>query len=240
METVKIEPGTRWSGFDWATEKQNIMLIGAGGIGSWLALSLARIGHSLYLVDDDRVDRTNINGGQMFRMTDLDGYKVHAVAGICRDFGCLSSIVGLEEKFLGIESGNLPIMIGAVDNMLTRRSIFDAWRVSSERLLLLDGRLTGEMYEVFAIQGDKPEQLEEYERKHLFSDEETVELDCTTKQTTFAAMGIASVITATLCNFLTNKKMGMEFREVPFYQREFLPIFSQTKREVEYATAETA
>jgi hypothetical protein len=232
---MKKHEGKRWSGADWATEQREIMIVGCGGIGSWTALNLSRIGHNLILVDGDNVDETNVTGGQMFRTKDIGMSKAKTVKEICKEFGCENKITCVEEMFtpeLGIE----PIVITGLDNMTARKLVFDTWISDMAVLpenkdindyLLIDGRLTLEMNEVFCIQGNNKQQIDRYKIHHLFSDEEANLEDCTTKQSTFGAMNIASIITATLCNWLTNNKLGMEMREVPFYQRTYLPLFKQ-------------
>src|SRR5450631_3991042 len=99
MNNNKIHEGKRWGGMDWATEQREIMLIGNGGIGSFTALSLARIGHSLILIDPDICDLTNVQGGQLHRTTDIGRDKVAAVSEICREFGCTSEITTINEFF---------------------------------------------------------------------------------------------------------------------------------------------
>lgn len=244
MEEKVVVPATRFSGADWASELRDIVLVGTGGIGSWLALNLSRIGHSLNLFDMDMVDETNVTGGQMFRKTDIGKPKVGAVMQTCRDFGCTNRILTIVDRYAK-NYGVLPITITGLDNMAARKTVFEAWKESISQepglqagALLLDGRLTTEMFEVLAVQW-KPEQLEEYEKDYLFSDDEAEILDCTNKQSTFSAMGIASLMTATLCNFLTNRKLGMDFREVPFYQRIYYPAM-ELKQVIDAMEAERA
>lgn len=227
---------TRFSGADWADQLRDIIIVGQGGIGSWLTLNLSRIGHRLTTFDHDMVDQTNVHGGQMFRMQDIGKPKVSAVMEVCREFGCEASIVPVGERYDGT-MGCFPIMLNGLDNMAARRITFEAWvehikELNPEELknsIYIDGRLTMEMFEVFAIQGTNMYQIEEYLEQHLFSDEEAMLLDCTTKQSTFGAMGIASFMTATLCNFLTNCKLDMDFREIPFYQRVYFPAMDVKK-----------
>ncbi len=216
------------------------MIIGVGGIGSWLTLNLSRIGHRLILVDPDTVDETNVHGGQLFRTTDINRLKVDAVRSICRDFGCESSIdtVGalFDERFVS----GIPVILTGLDSMTPRRSVYEGWKKEVARLpedfqkiaILIDGRLTMEMYEVFTIRFSDKARMEEYEREHLFSDEEAQVLDCTTKQSTFAAMGIAAEMTAILCNHLTNIKLDMDFRETSFYIRKYYPMLETKKVEI--------
>lgn len=241
MEEVIVTNGKRFSGSDWYSEQKEILLVGCGGIGSWLALNLSRIGHSLSICDMDIVDISNVEGGQMFRKSDVGASKVDVVVRVCREFGCTNSIDAMNYMYTK-EAGSTQIVISGLDNMSARKEVFETWEkyissLSAEgsdlsECLLMDGRLTMEMFEIFTIRGNDEAAIEKYKKDHLFSDEESILLDCSTKQSTFGAMGIASFMTATLCNFLTNNKLGIEMREIPFYNRFYLPMMLHT---TEYA-----
>lgn len=246
---------TRFSGLPWATEiGTGITIIGAGGIGSWTIFSLSRIGHSITIYEGDIVDATNVEGGQLFKKNQLNNNKGISITNICREFGCINNIDPLEIAFEdGLELS--PFTICAVDNMATRKDSFNSWvacmdewkalnwdgdgpsvdaaetQKDKSEAIYIDGRLTGEMWEVFAIKYSDKNQIREYRDKHLFDSEEAQAMDCTTKQTTFAAMGIAAEITAVLCNHLTNSKLGDIYRDVPFYQRRYYPASDSTRNE---------
>lgn len=225
------EKATRWSGADWATEQKEIFLVGVGGIGSWATIALARLGHTIYPIDGDVVDESNVEGGQAFGRQHLGATKVGAIQQVCREFGCGNEIWITPEMYDGEEHGATAIMICGLDNMKARMDVFDRWKKEfkdDKDAVFIDGRLTLEMMEVFTIQGGNKEQIEEYENEHLFSDAEADLVDCTAKQTTFSAMMIGGLIASTLTNFLTNRKLGEELREVPFYQRLVLPLMQQT------------
>lgn len=228
MSTETIKEGKRFSGADWYGERRDIMVVGQGGVGSWLSLCLARIEHTLYLIDMDRVDNGNVQGGQMYRTADIGSYKSDAIQSICRQFGCSSNINSCPFEFTE-ELGCFPVIVTGLDNMLARKLVFKQWRAqldkkeNKEDYILIDGRLNLEDYEILCVQGNKPEDIEKYEREYLFDDEEVAEADCTSKQCTYTAMGIASFMTAILCNWLTNRKLGVEFRSVPFHSRVYYP-----------------
>lgn len=237
---ANLVEGKRWSGFDWADQQQTIMMIGAGGIGSWTCLSLSRIMHEIILIDGDQVDQTNVQGGQLYRTKDVGKSKVSAVTEICREFGCVNQIMALNQMY-NEEVGMTDICITGLDNMEARKQIFEEWErhitarkdvTADGKYLFIDGRMAGELCEVFIVDGNKPEQLEEY-KNWLFDDLEIEELDCTMKQTTFVAMGIASFITSSLCNWLANNKMGIEYKEVPFHQRFYAPMLDFKIQSVE-------
>lgn len=233
------ERTTRFSGADWYSENSRISVIGQGGVGSWLSINLSRIGHELMLIDGDLVDETNVTGGQAYRNQDVGRYKVDAIRDLCREMGCVNGIWTHEENF-DDEIGLFPIVMTGLDNMKARKMVFDEWTRTLNRkgenkgeYLLIDGRLLMENMEVVCVQGDREDQIMEYREKYLFGDEEVAELDCTAKQTTFGAMIIAGIMTATLCNWLTNRKLGDDFREIPFYQRFYLPILKYDNKTTE-------
>lgn len=237
---------TRFSGADWFSELKDVTLVGVGGIGSWTALNLARIGHSLMLIDPDFVDITNVTGGQMFRSSDIGVSKVDAVLSICRQMGCEGDIDRIRKEY-DSSMGSAEIMITGLDNMAARKECYEGWKANvlligkdpmRTNFLFIDGRLTMEMMELLTIKGDDEKAMQNYEKDYLFSDEESIQLDCTTKQSTFAAMGIASSITAILCNFLTNRKLGSEFRATPFYYRLYYPAFIHTTQEASLPASE--
>lgn len=236
MKMATIKKATRFSGLDWASEVKDVTLVGLGGIGSWLALNLSRIGHELTIIDGDYVDITNVNGGQMYRATDINKKKALSVLDMCRMMGCTNNITAVDELYQSGD-GLTPITLTGLDTMVARKAVFTEWlemvecTEKKDEYLLIDGRLLSENMEVIAIQGNKPEQIYKYQKEYLFDDNEIPELDCTTKQTTFGAMIIGGIMTTILCNWLTNKKIGVEFREVPFYQRLFLPILEHSKDE---------
>lgn len=230
--------GSRFSGADWADQIKEIIVVGVGGIGSWLVMNLSRIGHHVYLFDDDIVDDTNVNGGQMYTSKGVGKYKVNEIVRVCREFGATNSFYPLTNKYTE-DSGVFPIMMSGLDNMAGRKLVYQEWKneiaeghTPPEDFLLVDGRLLMESCEIFTLKGNDKVGMERYEKEHLFDDSEVADLDCTTKQSTFGAMLIAALMTGILCNFLTNRKLGEDFREVPFYQRFHLPIMNYKKEEV--------
>lgn len=141
--------GKRWSGFDWADQQKTIMMIGAGGIGSWTCLSLSRIMHEIVIIDGDMVDQTNVQGGQMYRTKDVGKSKVAAVVEICREFGCINEIMGIPEMYKE-EIGMADICITGLDNMSARKQIFEEWErhiasvkdvIDDRKFLFIDGRI---------------------------------------------------------------------------------------------------
>lgn len=188
--------------------KENIVVVGQGGIGgNFMYCASKTIPCSYFLIDDDIVNEINI-GTQFFNKTQIGKYKVEAISETLKSQS-LAAIFPFRKKYSDEYS---PIMVTALDNMSTRKQVYELWKTKEDREILLDGRLRANYYEIFAV---TPNKEEEYE-KTLFDDSEVSEGPCTFKQTTYFGMLIGARITHILVNYLTNKYMEEEVCNIPF------------------------
>lgn len=187
---------------------EKILVVGAGGIGSNALYCLTKSVPAQYWIQDhDKVEEYNI-GCQFFTKQQIGKYKVAAIQETIQNSTSLY-INSLTTKY---SNGKLPIMISAVDNMATRRDIFESWKEYGGAELLIDGRLRANMYEIYTVTKGKEEEYE----KTLFSDDEVDDGPCTFKQTAYFGMLIGARITHLLVNYLTNKYAGEQICNVPF------------------------
>ena len=111
----------------------NVVLVGCGGTGGFLADSLCRllIGRRsrLYLVDPDRVEPHNV-ARQVFDRRDVGRFKAEILAGrlACRferevSYSVLPYDRELHARVFGDASSDLYLIIGCVDNAAARREI---------------------------------------------------------------------------------------------------------------------
>lgn len=216
---------TRFSSAEWFNFVQStrIAIVGVGGIGSWLALMIARLNPAaLALMDDDRVDFSNM-AGQLFCNSDIGELKVNAVADMIRDFAGYSRVQACNQR-LTEETSVPPILMCGFDNMAARRAAYNAWKrkvtstdkASRKSFLFIDGRLSAETLQVFCITGDAPYYMAQYERDWLFSDEEAESTVCSYKQTSYCANLIGSIMTNLFVNWCTNQCEPLVDRSLPF------------------------
>lgn len=219
---------SRFSDAPWMTylNSKDVIVVGAGGIGSWVTMCLARIGCSVTLFDADTFEVHNM-GGQLV----MDGYvgmnKTRAVAEICGQLTGYSSVVSGMSEMYNEGSFTNPIMISAVDSMKARKLIFEKWTIlygEDEEAIFIDGRLLAEDYQVYAVTKGR---LEAY-RATLFNDEDVPTENCTLKSTTHCGLGIASDMIGVLTNHaanMTTRPQGFEVRDVPFKIVKSIPNF---------------
>ncbi|MDD5359548.1 MAG: ThiF family adenylyltransferase [Sulfurovaceae bacterium] len=107
-------------------QDKKIAIIGAGGLGSSLALALGTsgIGH-IDIVDFDKVSLHNIHRQIAFTLKDQDKYKAKVVTSLVKSknpFVNLKSIISTFEEFSHLE-GKYDLIIDATDNLQTRIQI---------------------------------------------------------------------------------------------------------------------
>lgn len=194
-------------------KNEKILIVGLGGIGSNAIYYLTKtIPATYYLLDMDTVEEYNV-GCQFFNMGDVGKQKVHALYDtISKYFNRMENIRFITNKYT---SEYFPIMISALDNMQTRKQMFDVWKIKEDREIFIDGRLRANMYEVYIVTKGKEEEYE----KTLFEDKDVDDGPCTFKQTSYFAGLVGARITHALVNYLTNKYNG-DICTIPFKIQE--------------------
>ena len=219
-----MEPEIRYNRFkdaEWFGENKSILIGGVGGTGSWLSVLLARTGdHEFYIYDDDEFETHNA-AGQFVQNDQIGLSKVQACENNIKSFAGENVEINTFRSRYTKDSPSNPIAFACFDNMEGRRVMYERWKeyLSEEedksQFLFVDLRLLAENLTIFFVQGDKPEQFEQYEA-NLFLDSEVADAECTLKQTSHSAALNASLTTAYFTNWVANKKQGVEYREVPF------------------------
>lgn len=229
----------RFSSAPWAKEmgSSSISILGLGGIGSYVAYFISRLGPSvLYIQDFDTVEGVNM-AGQMFSIENIGYSKTNAVSALVNKYSPGVEIVKIDKK---VEEGFMPespIVITGFDNMEARKTSYAGWKkyvnravISAEeegltqavndikkKALFIDGRLAAETLQMIVIRGDQEDLMKEYEDKYLFSSEEALDLVCSYKQTSHIAGMLGSLITSTVVNFITNNASGFDFSPINFF-----------------------
>lgn len=197
------------------------LIVGSGGIGSNLAFLLASMGLKFTIVDGDNIGIENLNAQHFTTSQAIQQLKkVNAIKQNCTNFlgDEIASGIDIAPENFTDESPINNIVFMGLDNMRTRKLVFEKWRDnmlnSSEdvqkNFILLDGRLLAEKYQIFVATKDN---YEDYE-KTLFDDSEAHDAPCTYKSTRFASWGIVSDMSGIFVNWCTNL-VDPDLREVP-------------------------
>lgn len=201
---------SRFSDAPWFNNPQEIVIGGAGGIGSWVALFLARIGHSLLLYDNDVIEEVNL-AGQFYNKSQINLNKAVATKENILKFA--PTFIQTFQEYTE-ETGLISdIMFSCFDSIKARKIMFNAWKTNPDRIAFIDGRMLAEDGQVFCV---TPETETEYEEKHLFEDSEVQDAPCSFKATSHCGALIASLMVNNLNSILTNLAYEEEIRPINF------------------------
>lgn len=217
------EQHSSFYGADWFQNaiKQDVFVAGAGGISSWTAMLIARLGvEKLTIIDDDNIEARNLSG-QLFKLNQVSMRKVFAVANNIAEFTHnvgVHSIVGRIDASFNFTT--LPkIVISGFDNMTARKTLYKKWKEALERIpaeqrqeyLFIDGRLAFDFLQVYSFTGDQEYFQTRYEKEFLFDDSEAEETVCSVKQTSYMANLIAGFISSIVIAFCAKNYFVIPF-----------------------------
>lgn len=178
-----------------------ITIIGCGAIGSFTALSLAKMGFgNLQVFDSDVVETENMSC-QFFRLSDVGKPKAEALRDLVQTFTEMEIYPHVKRY----DSGAFPgIVISAVDNMATRRLIWENHKgVSPATRAIIDPRMGAEAALMYTMNPSCERDQVSYE-KTLYSDQEAQPERCTAKSTMYTVGMISGLVAKTVKDLVTN------------------------------------
>jgi hypothetical protein len=218
-----------------------VYVIGCGATGGYIAVMLAKMGFTHFvLFDPDKVETPNI-GVQIYDMT-YDGlYKTVALTELIQLHSdgtahCRAHNVRFVAPDYNFNSNyKHHLVIPAVDNVESRRVIYKAWNASSAYMhaLFIDPRMALEHFEVWATAKNGP---------HVWREEHRIEYETVLGvDVEPAPCGLeATPYTAMMCAATTVRTIVQWANDQPFRHWEFHDIENAhiTKGDLLGATAE--
>ena len=183
-----------------------ITIIGAGGIGSPAALTLAKMGcPEITLYDPDVVEEHNLPN-QFYQIKDVSKSKVDAVKENILQFA-RTKIAAIPEQFQG---QNLEgIVISCVDSMKSRQDIWGKVCNNLDIPLYLDARMGGEIIRLLTIRPSQVEDVEIY-KENLFTDEEVFHLPCSRQSIIYSVVILAGLIASQVKKWVKKEKCNTQ------------------------------
>lgn len=205
---IKLNNKTaRFRDADWYSPGLNVVVGGAGNVGSWLCLFLGRQEANIFLYEYDTIEELNM-AGQLFKITDIGKTKAEVTQTAVKEYtsGKLHCLGKFEN------SGVDDIVFSAFDSMSARKALFEDWQKRESRKVFIDARTSMENGQIFCV---IPGREDEY-RKALYDDKDIEELPCNLKSTSHCGAIIAGLMVSVFNNYISNKKHDMDMREIPF------------------------
>ena len=184
--------------------KTPLTIIGAGSVGSFTALSLAKMGiQDITVYDGDTVEEHNIPN-QFYRMEDIGRPKVAALLDIVYEFTGVE-IKPVNELYKDQELKG--IVISAVDSMKARKLIWRRLKGIPGVDLYIDARMgaeVGKLYSICPIQDVKLYQ------QSLHAAKEALHEPCTRRTIVYTVLGISAYICGHVKKFLAGESIKKE------------------------------
>lgn len=181
---------------------QRITVIGAGAIGSFVVLSLVKMGFSnLIVYDFDEVSVENMNC-QWFRFSDIGKKKVVALRDLIFDF-TREMIEIVPERYVAQKLSG--IVISSVDSMAVRENIWNQVKKSLGVSWFIDPRMASE-YALNYVMNPKDEADRATYEKTLYSDKDAIAEPCTRKATMYTATMIAGHVAKQVKDVVMDQK----------------------------------
>lgn len=168
-----------------------VTVVGAGGIGSPVALALAKMGcRNLTLYDPDVVEAHNLPN-QFYRLRDVGRPKVEALAEVIEEFA-VAEVRAIQEAVAGQALNG--VVISGVDSMASRERIWrESIRYRPAVHLYIDARMGAQVCRVLTVRPVDPDDIDWYETT-LFPDEGSSEEPCTARAIIYTTLGLASLV----------------------------------------------
>lgn len=184
--------------------KTPIHIIGAGATGSWVALSLAKMGlENLFVYDFDEVGMHNLPN-QAFTLRDIDKNKAFSIRNIIKLFTGMT----IKARNTKLEGGEplQGIVFVLTDSMKSRKDIFNKSIRNNPNIdLMIETRMDLRGGRIYCIDPKNSNHVKRYEET-FYSDDETEVSACGVSQTVLpSALAITSHAIWKLLNYVNNE-----------------------------------
>lgn len=188
--------------------KTKFLIVGCGAIGSFYAMTLAKMGAKYVTVmDHDKIEEHNLTN-QMFPTYMTNKFKVDALAEVCEMFGDAKphTIKGDFDASTSsrIDLASFDVIVSCVDNMDVRKTIYEAIKGRTTGLFV-EGRMGAQVFRAYAVKlGNKAEH--EYYEKEWYPQSEATPDRCTQKSIIYTVLQVSGVMLSMTKRYLTGKE----------------------------------
>lgn len=186
-----------------------VHVIGCGGIGNAVALTVAKLGFSdIVLWDVDMVEAVNIPNQLLYGPADIGRYKVEVLQEQLLRLGAQKVTAWIEQvNDVPLHRSLLDgIVISGVDSMKSRKAIWGAVKLNTKVHRYFDGRIGGAQGALFNLNPSISAEIDVYE-SWLFSDEEGAPLPCGGEVIVTAPMAFGACLARALTRFVRGESI---------------------------------
>ena len=183
-------------------------IIGAGAIGSFLTMTLAKMGATqISVYDMDTLEEHNI-ANQMYPEYEVGRLKVEALHDVVKSYSGIDMRYKAERFTENILMLGTHCVISAVDNMDVRKVIFNQTKASGAKYFI-DGRMGALSMRAYSVDMQKPDEVAFYERT-LYSQDRASPERCTAKSIIFTVLIVAGYMLDMLAKRINGQECPTE------------------------------
>ena len=190
--------------------KTRFLVIGAGAIGSFYTMTLAKMGaKDVTVIDYDKIEDHNIPN-QMYPTYMTGKLKVDALKEICDMFAETKPYVRAAryDPTTEVDVDNYGVIVSCVDNMDVRKEIYDSCR-GKVLGVLIEGRMGAQVFRAYCVKlGSKDERA--YYEKELYPQSEATPDRCTQKSIIYTVLQVAGVMLSMTKRYLCEETVPTE------------------------------
>lgn len=180
-----------------------ITVVGAGAVGSFTLLALAKSGfQELAVYDDDTVDVENLNN-QFYPASAVGQLKVNALGQLVRDFTG-EALATYPYRYTASAPRVRGILVMAVDSMEARRVIWERNRNALGLTAVIDPRMGAEQAACYVVRPSNEEDVTLY-AKTQYNDNQAVQEPCTAKATAYTSLLLAGHVVKVVKDLVTGR-----------------------------------
>lgn len=184
--------------------KVPIHIIGAGAIGSFTTMLLAKMGaEDITVWDMDTVSVENMSC-QLYRFKDIGTPKVLALRELVQEFTNVVIKPMQKEWTAQTVQETRGIVISAVDSMAVRKALFDFCQKDFRVKFFIDSRMGAETALLYCMNPQNAQDRTSYANT-FYTDENSVQEKCTAKATTYTASLLSGMVVKTVKDLLTQE-----------------------------------
>lgn len=185
--------------------KTPIHIIGAGAIGSFTALMLAKMGaQDITVWDHDVVSIENMSC-QFYRFKDIGINKAIALQNIVLSFTDVKINAIAQRWTKDTPQDTRGLVIAAADSMDTRRELFEYCSNDYRIQWFIDSRMGAETALLYCMRPSLPVDRTSYANS-FYSDKDAVQEKCTAKSTIYTANMLSGHLVKTVKDVLTGSE----------------------------------
>jgi hypothetical protein len=194
-------------------EDELVEIFGAGGVGSFLAFGLAKLGFKRIRVWDADVVSDHNLPNQCFFTDSLGQPKVEAVKKVCRSVA--GAEIEVRNEFWTPDKGiDGSIVVSAVDSMAEvegragRKEIWNACKMNINVKLFMDARLGGEVFRILSLRPVNDCMKHGWYEGTLVSNDKMAETPCTARSIIDVAFVVTAVLVRGIRKFLKSGEVS--------------------------------